>query len=430
MLQSLEAISIISMENDDSNDDDDDNQDEEKYQPKSLNEAIWQGIQDQILETATRAVDLASVGILYIAKEVVFALSGDLVAADTDDYGMTNDLEEGEEDNDDEGGAVVLKHVEESQFSSKAESKKFKSKKDHPTQPHSADIERRDEDSERSHRVEDLIKKFEVSGMSTTTRKWKIGIVPGNVGQTAAYTKPKYDTMMTQRSRTLSDGTGYGPVGKSQAIFRPRSVSDGSMDDSERFAYLVPEDPMKLPPRPEVMFSPLAPFTHLHRDNKALLDEATIDTRNIDESEQIAKPRQTSGESTSTSGIMSTRLPRAGDIPEVLDIRTEIEEIQQSIAKLEKDRAERQRLQDASPTKSTVPEGNFNGKGNKDPERAEEIKTLIQRLARLSERHKELKAKHVIARGRDPTGRSQSSLQDIDNSQHDHFKPVAHPFAQ
>ena len=152
------------------------------------------------------------------------------------------------------------------------------------------------------------------------------------------------------------------------------------MDDSERFAYLVGNDRSIGPPKPENLFSPFASFKEMHQANKALLDDTTFDTRSDRES---THPSSSQIEP-STSATPGTTDP----IPEIVDIRTEIEDVQRIIAKLEEERTQR-RFQE---------ENGMDMPGemsNKDPMKAAEIRTLIRRLARLSERHRELKSKNA-----------------------------------
>jgi hypothetical protein len=390
---------------------------------KTLTDVIWQEFQQQAVDAGQKAMDVASRSVLYVAKEIVFALSGDVAAADTDDYGMRNDLEDnevgGEEDYDEVGDDESLMQSlrnelarEKSKFKkSKKKHKKDKSKTSRKG-AHSSGDERRDEESERAHNVKDLIKKFDTSGVTPMPIS-KGSTDEANAGRTPVMNKPSYDILVTNSSRSKtvqpskpkqnnsaqkydtvvvrplnkSQGTqalSPQPAGKSQDIFRPRSANRITLDDSERFAYLVGHYHTRGPQKPDSTLSPFAPFKEMHRATKALIDDSTFDSRSDRES--------THPSSNQTNNVSGSAIPgETSEIPEVVDIRAEIEDIQRIILKLEQERAQR-RLQEESMISNGT---DANNAGYKDPKKAEEIRILIQRLARLSQRHRELKSKNA-----------------------------------
>ena len=418
--------------------------------PKSLTDVIWEEVQQQAVDMGQKALDLASTGVLYVAKEIVFALSGDATATDRDHDSMRNDLEDGEvavefdlEDLEDGDEDSLLKSLRKELARENSKSKSNKSKNKKPKKdkdkhkdknkskdmikdksgkgsPRSTNIDKRDEESERSQKVGDLIKIFDNSTGAPVKPKWRSITVDRNAGRTPAVQKPTYDILVARSSRSMAPPSQAKqnsivttkspqkfdtlvvqtltksretqlketqpketqPTGKSQDIFRPRSANKIALDESERFAYLG-NDRTTGHPKPEDTFSPFAPFKEIHQATKALIDDTTFDTRSDHES---THPNSHEANPASTCAMPENTDP----IPEIVDIRAEIEDIQRIIGKLEEERAQ-QRLQEETMASSGTKSTGY----DKDPMKAEEIRMLIRRLARLSQRHRELKSKNA-----------------------------------
>jgi len=345
---------------------------------KSLSDAIWQGIQEHSVKAANEALSMAGKGVLYVAKEIVFALSGDIQAADADDYGMTNDVEE-------ERGPIETEHRRKKK--KKPKKKKQKRNSNEPLEPvfhfdkasDKIPEERRDEVSEPAYHIRELIHKFDrPAGATPMPKNWKAERSPAN------QSVKQYSQMrIIQSSQTSTD------PGRPQEIFRRRS--ELAMDNSERFAYLTADQQSKPNRRQEVVFSPLVSFKQLHQANKtALFDDSTVDTNELgtlSESEAYVESfLNKTAEPSMDLPPTNRKIEQLGEI----DIRAEIEDIQRIVAKFEKERAERRKYdEEHGPTQST--DGKMANK--KDPRRAEEIRRLVQRLERLSARYKELKAR-------------------------------------
>lgn len=314
-----------------------------RYQSK----ASCRTLQEFGMDAANGAMGLASDGVLYVARELVFALSG----ADLEYYGM-EDTSRTEE-----------------RRRSKSKSKRARKKKEKKNRPadvslySSGKVEGRDEESERAYSVVDLITKFNNEPPKSMLRN--------NPNTTISPTTPSVPPAASSN--------------KSQDIFRPRSnKEEASPEEAERFAYLTAQqqpNARSVPGSavPDVAFSPLASFKELHQANKkAMFDDSSSNAvrrqpENVERQEDKAKDHET---------VKSTAT-------DIVDIRGEIEDIQRIIARLGKERVEQRKQDESSPTKSTeiAPK--------KDPKRVEEIRALISRLERLSIRHEELKAKQI-----------------------------------
>lgn len=338
-------------------------EEEPPYNPKSIADLIAHEIQEQTLKVANGVASLASQGVLYVAKELVFALSGDVQEADTDSYGRENDIAPRTKLWQQKGGG----QKKEKKHKKEKKTKKIKSEVRHAP---AVVEERRDEISEPAYHIKDLIHKFDSStGTTAMPNNWNSGRV-----------------VRFSRMNIIRDSTEEDSNLPHQEIFRPRSAAELAYDDSDRFAYLTTD----FSRHDNGGVSPIMPFKELHKASKTLLF-----------AEQGIIPAGHQSSRAQTEAYVESFLNGAPE-PNVLvsphinankteiDIRTEIEDIQKIIAKFEKELAERrQQKEEKGPTQSTEQ----GGETKKDPKRAEELLTLIKRLERLSHRHQELKAR-------------------------------------
>lgn len=363
-----------------------------EFEPQGSSSGAGAGCRS-LKDVAEGVIALAGTGILYVAQELVFALSGEVHAADTDDYGMENDLRY------EEAGMEKRRSRSKSRNRKQKKNKKKSSKPDADVKLYSA-YEGRDEESERAYTVVDLITKYNGSTGSSTS----------SVERGASYPK--------------APPAPPSATSKWQEIFRPRSTDEKAPDDSERFAYLGSKQQTQIQPISEssapVTFSPLASFRELHQANrKALFDDDTVYNGSKITATQSPShtPAVTTAPEASTAPERRVIVVDAETVKttksagtEIVDIRSEIQDIQRIIARFEEERAARPKPgvstglkpEDAgNPTHSTevaTPK-------KKDPKRNAEIRELISRLERLSIRHEELRARQIAntaATRRDP----------------------------
>lgn len=370
-------------------------------EPTSFAGALFDMVQDSALMALDTGLDFAHRGALYVAQEIVFALGEGEIDERSMDMSSRRDLSTLESR---KVRSSSIPHPRKARKQEKKSKKKRKKQIDLVQEKTNAvqekeiggpdiklyngEVESRDEPDERPerlYRVKDLIGKFDGASRGT------VGISPthlieqlkrNNLGQT------KQDPPMTTHGRD-PQAQGENNV---HEVFRPRTAAPSSSQDPDRYSYLTIDQARNLP-RPA---SPLTPFKDLHRANqKALFDGSSMEASLKDKAaESKAFVESFLASSAAPGGLVRPVDPQQEQkeqrASEIVDIRTEIEDIHRILAKLQLTRDAQRRNQELEPTmRKDTP--------SKDKKQSQELLSFIGRLQRLSKRHQELKLQNALA---------------------------------
>ena len=386
---------------------------------------LFDVMQESALNVLDTGLDLAHRGALYVAQEIVYAL-GD------GDFGEDSTLNSGTKAS--ISRKMPLPNVKKEKTKKKKRSKKeivtrtktvSTSKEDIQPKIFKSESESRDEINERPRRVKDLIGKFGGHGTSKSPIH-TFGERNNANGRSRGTQIHKDDpplTLQIQNPQPIMESISQTQAAfdnNSHEVFRPRSVTENSSNDHDRFSYFVPTD--KGQGLIKQSASLLVPFKDLHRANQKALfqDESPVVTYNsfqamTAESDAFVEsflatssdPRYGLNIAVDPQGriheqeqaeIRQAEIQKQERVSEILDVRAEIEDVHRILAKLQKQQNERNH-DGLGPTQSTDPPT------KKGLRQDQDLIVLIGRLQRLSRRYEELKALNVAT----PTATTGSS---------------------
>lgn len=395
--------------------DDDEEEEEQPFrEARSLTEAIWWGVQDQSAAAAKDSLAILRQGVDYIASEIAFAFSPVIHTSDSYDYDMSNSSGWHSRHRARSGDVRRSRNRSSGPFHrsttrSKSEMLKPAGILKKSKMGTTLQMEERDEESERAHRVRSTLSEGESSGKGPRNssknqkKKKKNGKKKKGESEPADILQVN-DSTIGSFADELESLLNEAPEYRDD-IFRPRT-GDEPADGSERFGYLrtahndVPAGPQKR----EGFFSlstsseateNLTSFSAF-TDADVVVDICSGNPKSL--GSKISTEPQVQKKESSSSPHMEGKFhvepltPRSEDVKSEKDIRVEIAEIQQLIENLASKSSERKQHAATGLAIEHMNPEIASSQTQAQKKRSQEIKSLLQRLDRLSKRHNELKA--------------------------------------